>query len=92
MKVLINVGHPAHVHLFKNMIDDLRGRCHIIRYSAWSSPENVQRILKEHRLFIKSFEEKDVNALDMLAEQHITHAKDFYLMQLRVRRSMANYP
>ena len=30
MKILINIGHPAHVHLFKNMIKNLEERGHSI--------------------------------------------------------------
>ena len=30
MKILINIGHPAHVHLFKNMIKKLE-KGHIIK-------------------------------------------------------------
>ena len=31
MKILINIGHPAHVHLFKNMIEILEKKGHIIK-------------------------------------------------------------
>jgi len=31
MKILINIGHPAHVHLFKNMIKKLEKKGHIIK-------------------------------------------------------------
>jgi len=31
MRILINIGHPAHVHLFKNMIINLRKKGHIIK-------------------------------------------------------------
>jgi len=31
MKILINIGHPAHVHLFKNMIDNLEKDGYIVK-------------------------------------------------------------
>jgi len=31
MRILINIGHPAHVHLFKNMIINLRKKGHMIK-------------------------------------------------------------
>jgi predicted glycosyltransferase len=31
MKILINIGHPAHVHLFKNMINNLENEGHLIK-------------------------------------------------------------
>ena len=31
MKILINIGHPAHVHLFKNLINNLERDGHIIK-------------------------------------------------------------
>lgn len=34
MKILINIGHPAHVHLFKNLIWKLQNKGHIIKIVA----------------------------------------------------------
>jgi len=34
MRILINIGHPAHVHLFRNMIRNLEKRGHIIKIVA----------------------------------------------------------
>ena len=31
MKVLINIGHPAHVHLFKNLINNLESNGHVVK-------------------------------------------------------------
>lgn len=67
----------------KKIINDLRKRCHIIRYSAWSSPEIRGKITEEHRLFIDCLQAKDPQKLNHVAEEHISHAKDFYLFQLR---------
>ncbi|NQU04276.1 MAG: GntR family transcriptional regulator [Syntrophaceae bacterium] len=68
------------------MITQLKARCHILRFHAWSSPEIVQRIQKEHRLFIKGLENKDFKLLDELSGKHICYSKDFYLMRLKVKR------
>ena len=66
----------------KKLIVDLRKRCHIIRYSAWSSPEVRKMITREHHLFVEYLEAGNKEKLDELAERHISHAKDFYLFQL----------
>lgn len=34
MKILIDMGHPAHVHLFKNFINEMEGRGHEIKITA----------------------------------------------------------
>lgn len=67
----------------QQMINGLRSRCHIVRHSAWSSSEFVKRSLEEHQLYIKALKEKDLNALEELAENHITHAKTHYLRRLK---------
>ena len=67
----------------QRLINDLRNRCHIIRYSAWSSPSVLQRILEEHRQFVDVIEHKDKPALMKLAEKHITRAKRHYLFRLQ---------
>lgn len=34
MRILIDIGHPAHVHLFKNFIFEMEGRGHQILVTA----------------------------------------------------------
>jgi len=69
------------------MINQLRIRFHIFNTFAWSSPEIVDLILKEHERFITGLEKKDRKLLDDLAEKHFSHSKDLYLLQLRTRRT-----
>ncbi len=47
----------------RRMINDLRNRCHIIRYSAWSSPTILKQVMEEHRLIVDAIEARDVAAL-----------------------------
>lgn len=68
--------------VLRDMILDLRKRCHIIRYSAWSSPDVLRQVREEHRLLVDFLEAGDADKLSALAEKHISHAKDFYLFQL----------
>ncbi len=68
------------------IINQLKARCHILRFHAWSSQEVIQRIQKEHRLFIKGLENKDFKLLDELSGKHICYSKDSYLMRLKVKR------
>lgn len=70
------------------MINQLRARCHILRHSSWSSQAIVTRILEEHDEYVSALEAKDTARLDDLAARHITHAKDFYLLQLKTRKAL----
>jgi DNA-binding GntR family transcriptional regulator len=72
------------------IIEQLKARGHILRYHAWSSTDTIQRILKEHRLFIKGFQSNDVELLDDLARRHIGYSKDSYLLHLKAKQ--ANIP
>ena len=69
------------------MINQLRIRFHIFNTYAWSSPEIVDLILKEHGRFITALENKDRKLLDELAQKHFSHSKNLYLLQLKTRRT-----
>ena len=92
---MISVNENFHNYIYdlsKNrtliqMIDQLKARGHILRYHAWSSPEILQRIQKEHKVFIKAFKEKDIELLDDLARRHISYSKNSYLVQLRAKKA-----
>lgn len=72
----------------RRMINDMRKRCHIIRYSAWSSPDVVKEILAEHSLLVDAIEAGDTVKGDELAERHIGHAKKFYVFQLSANNAL----
>ncbi len=69
------------------MINQLKARGHILRYHAWSSPDTIQQIQKEHRLFIKGLENNDLELLDDLAMRHIRYSKDSYLLHLKAKKA-----
>jgi DNA-binding GntR family transcriptional regulator len=69
------------------MIEQLKARGHILRYHAWSSADTIQRIQKEHRLFIKGFESNDFELLDNLARRHVGYSKDSYLLHLKAKKA-----
>jgi DNA-binding GntR family transcriptional regulator len=69
------------------MITQLKIRFHIFNTFAWSSPEIVACILKEHEQYIQALENKDGRILDQLGEKHFSHSKDLYLLQLKARRA-----
>lgn len=69
--------------MLSRMINDLRRRCHLIRYSAWSSPDTLNRVVTEHRELVEAMANRDQERLLALAGQHIGHAKKFYLFQLK---------
>ncbi len=72
------------------LINQLKARCHILRHSSWSSQRIVHTILDEHDKFVAAFEARDLAALDDLASMHITHAKEFYLHQLKTRKALTS--
>lgn len=72
----------------RRMINDLRNRCHIIRYSAWSSPNILQEVIEEHRLIVDAIEARDAAALNNLPERHIRHAKEAYLLRLKAENAL----
>lgn len=49
MRILIDVGHPAHVHFFKNLIWELRKTGHIVKITAVEK-ENTLDLLKKYNL------------------------------------------
>lgn len=72
------------------MINQLRARSHIFRYQAWTTPDIIQRIQKEHKLFIDGLENNDLELLDELARRHISYSKDIYFLHMKVKK--ANSP
>ncbi len=74
--------------VLRRMINDLRNRCHIIRYSAWSTPATLQQVMDEHRRIVDAIEAKDIATLNELSERHISHGKDAYLMRLKAENAL----
>jgi DNA-binding GntR family transcriptional regulator len=72
----------------RRMINDLRNRCHIIRYSAWSSPNILQQVMEEHRLIVDAIEARDVVKLNELLEKHLSRAKQSYLLRLKTETAL----
>jgi DNA-binding GntR family transcriptional regulator len=95
-EAMISSNANFHDYIFKlsenqtlvQMIDQLRARCHILRHTSWSSEQIVRSILEEHKSFITALEIQDLELLDELAERHICHARDFYLLQLETKRAL----
>jgi DNA-binding GntR family transcriptional regulator len=72
----------------RRMINDLRNRCHIIRYSAWSSPAILQQVMEEHRMIVDAIEARDLAALSKLSEMHISHGKEAYVLRLKAEKAL----
>ena len=70
------------------LIQDMRTRLHIVRYAAWSSPDVLTQIVKEHRAILKALKNKDLPTLDRIAEKHISYSKEYYLAQLRTIKAL----
>lgn len=95
-EAMISSNANFHDYIFKlsknktlvQMINQLRARCHILRHTSWSSEQIVRSILEEHKSFITALEKQDLELLDELAERHICHARDFYLLQLKAKRAL----
>ncbi len=92
---MISVNENFHNYIYElsnnqtlvQMINQLKSQGHILRYHAWSSPDTIQRIQKEHRLFIKRLENNDFELLDDLARRHIRYSKDSYLLHLKAKKA-----
>lgn len=54
MKILIDIGHPAHVHLFKNFAWQMRKKGHDILFTCREKEFEID-LLNEYNLFYKSF-------------------------------------
>ena len=72
------------------MINQLKTRGHILRYHAWASPDIINRIQQEHKLFIDALNNKNLKLLDNLARRHISYSKNTYLFNLKAKK--ANSP
>lgn len=98
LQSMIASNATFHDYIFKlagnevllQLINQLKARCHILRHSSWSSQRIVHTILDEHDKFVAAFEARDLAALDDLASRHITHAKEFYLLQLKTRKALTS--
>jgi DNA-binding GntR family transcriptional regulator len=75
-------------NILRRMINDLRNRCHIIRYSAWSSPEIVREVMKEHLQMVDALENHDIAKLVQLLEKHLNHARHSYLLRLKAETAL----
>ena len=74
--------------ILRRTINDLRNRCHIIRYSAWSSPDVLREVMKEHTQIVEAIEARDLEKLMQLLEKHLTHAKQSYLLRLKAETAL----
>jgi DNA-binding GntR family transcriptional regulator len=72
----------------RRMISELRNRCHIIRYSAWSSPNILEEVMEEHCLLVDAIEARDFAKLSELLESHLSHAKRSYLLRLKTENAL----
>jgi DNA-binding GntR family transcriptional regulator len=72
----------------RRMINDLRSRCHVIRYLTWSWPNIRQQIMEEHSLIVDAIEAKNLDALNKLVEKHIYHARQSYLLRLDAEKAL----
>ena len=61
MKVLFDLGHPAHVHYFKNLIELLQKHGHKVLVIA-RKKDVTQKLLKNYKILI-NLEEKALKPL-----------------------------
>lgn len=93
---MISLNSDFHDYIFKladnetlyQLIVDMRTRLHIVRYSAWSSPEILEKIVDEHREYIQALKQKDIEKLYKLSKVHISYSKDIYMAQQRTIQSL----
>jgi len=78
MRVLFDIGHPAHVHLFKNLIMELNSRGHQ-SWIAARDKEIVIQILKGYGYKHEILSRQRSGYAGLFAE-YITHSLGFYKM------------
>jgi predicted glycosyltransferase len=57
MKILIDIGHPGHVHLFKNFAFEMQNRGHQILFTTRDKEYEIE-LLKEYNLYYVSLGKK----------------------------------
>ena len=57
MKILIDIGHPAHVHLFKNLAYEMKGAGHDILFTCREKEFEIN-LLEHYELDYRSFGKK----------------------------------
>ena len=65
MKILIDIGHPAHVHLFKNFAWTMQGKGHNVFFTSREKDVAVQ-LLKEYGLKFVSFGKNYNNSIQKI--------------------------
>jgi DNA-binding GntR family transcriptional regulator len=71
-------------------IKQLEVRYHVFRHYAWSSPNIIKQILKEHKQIIAAMKNQDTDLLDKINSVHIGHSKELYLSQIKARRNLVS--
>lgn len=54
MRIIIDIGHPAHVHLFKNLASQLQERGHVVLFTC-RDREHVVHLLKTYGFIYENF-------------------------------------
>ena len=98
LREMISANDSFHDYIYElsrnptliQMINQLKVRSHIFRYHAWTTPDIIQQIQKEHKQFIDGIKNRDFELLDDLARRHISYSKDIYLLHLKAKK--ANSP
>jgi DNA-binding GntR family transcriptional regulator len=93
---MISTDTDFHNYLFQmsqnsilcRTINDLKNRCHITRYSAWSSPDVLREVMKEHRMIVDAIEARNMTRLKPLIETHLKRAKQSYLLRLKAETAL----
>ena len=53
MKIFVDIGHPAHVHYFKNLILKPFYKLQILEYTTNSNPQELKRLKRRNNRKIK---------------------------------------
>jgi DNA-binding GntR family transcriptional regulator len=77
------IAEIAGNHMLIGMLHQLRSRFYLFNTFAWSSPELVRQIIREHEQYIEALEKGEFQTLSLLAERHVSYSKDLYLKRLK---------
>jgi len=67
MRILVDIGHPAHVHLFKNFIWEMEKRGHLVLVTAREKDVAIQ-LLKAYNIPFTPVGKKGTGSLNLAKE------------------------
>jgi len=79
-RALFQASGNSHLN---EMIDHLGTKVHMVKFNAWSLPNQIEHSISEHRAMIAAIERRDAEAFEKLVINHLLFATNSYMAQLK---------